>query len=137
MVNGGGISGSSSLEAPKGKRVISDLVDLLAVPILLGIVAGIILLAVPENVRNILLIIINIAWLIVRDVLFSPGRKMVGLKLVSADGGKVTVGQAFIRNILLMIPFVLVVGYIVETIYVLAKGHRLADTWAKTKVISV
>ena len=123
--------------APKGKRVISALVDLLAVPILLGIVAGLILLAVPEGVRNILLIAINIAWLLFRDVVFSPGRKMVGLKLTTLDGGKVTIAQAFIRNILIMVPFVLVVGYIVEIIFVLSKGHRLADTWAKTKVTTV
>ncbi len=123
--------------APKGKRVISALVDLLAVPILLGIVAGLILLAVPEGVRNILLIAINIAWLLFRDVVFSPGRKMVGLKLTTLDGGKVTIAQAFIRNILIMIPFVLVVGYIIEIIFVLSKGHRLADTWAKTKVTTV
>ncbi len=132
MVNG--VGGDS---APKGKRVISALVDLLAVPILLGIVAGLILLAVPEGIRNILLIAINIAWLLFRDVVFSPGRKMVGLKLTTLDGGKVTIAQAFIRNILIMIPFVLVVGYIVEIIFVLSKGHRLADTWAKTKVTTV
>ena len=59
-----------------------------------------------------------------------------GLKLVGADGGKVSIGQAFIRNILIMIPFVLVVGYIVETIFVLSKGHRLGDVWAKTRVVS-
>ena len=61
---------------------------------------------------------------------------MVGLKLVGADGGKVTLGQAFIRNILLMIPFVLVIGYIVEIIFIASKGHRLADTWAKTRIVS-
>ena len=132
MVNG--VGGDS---VPKGKRVISALVDLLAVPILLGIIAGLILLAVPEGLRNILLIAINIAWLLFRDVVFSPGRKMVGLKLTTLDGGKVTIAQAFIRNILIMIPFVLVVGYIIEIIFVLSKGHRLADTWAKTKVTTV
>lgn len=134
MVNGG--SNVVGGEVPKGKRVISALVDLLAVPILLGIVAGLILLAVSEGLRNIILIAINIAWLLFRDVVFSPGRKMTGLKLVGADGGKVTIGQAFIRNILIMVPFVLVVGYIVETIFVLTKGHRLGDVWAKTRVVS-
>ena len=140
MVNGGPdtLSGSAqgSESAPKGKRVISALVDLLAVPILLGIVAGLLLLAVPEGIRNVLLVAINIGWLLFRDTVFSPGRRMVGLKLVGADGGKVTIGQAFIRNILLMVPFVLVIGYIIEIIFVLAKGHRLADTWAKTRVLS-
>ncbi len=136
MVNGGsGVVGGSDL-APKGKRVISALVDLLAVPILLGIVAGLILLAVPEGLRNILLIAINIAWLLFRDFVFSPGRKMVGLKLTTLDGSKVTIAQAFIRNILIMIPFVLVVGYIVEIIFVLSKGHRLGDVWAKTRVVA-
>lgn len=135
MVNGGsGVVGGSDL-APKGKRVISALVDLLAVPILLGIVAGLILLAVPEGIRNILLITINIAWLLFRDAVFSPGRRMVGLKLTTLDGSKITIAQAFIRNILIMIPFVLVVGYIVEIIFVLSKGHRLGDVWAKTRVV--
>ena len=134
MVNGGSVVGGSDL-APKGKRVISALVDLLAVPILLGIVAGLILLAVPEGLRNILLIAINIAWLLFRDFVFSPGRKMAGLKLTTVDGSKVTIAQAFIRNILIMIPFVLVVGYIVEIIFVLSKGHRLGDVWAKTRVV--
>ena len=134
MVNGGSVGGSSD-SVPKGKRAISALVDLLAVPILLGIVAGLILLAVPEGIRNVLLIVINIGWLLFRDVVFSPGRKMVGLKLTSADGGKVSLGQAFVRNILIMIPFVLVVGYIIETIYIFSKGHRLGDVWAKTRVV--
>lgn len=137
MVNGSGVMGGSTMgsEVPKGKRAISALIDLLAVPILLGVVAGLILLAVPEGIRNVLLIAINIAWLIFRDLVFSPGRKVAGLKVVGPDGGKVTIGQAFIRNILLMIPFVLVVGYIVEIIFVFTKGNRLADTWAKTRVV--
>ena len=134
MVNGGP-SMQSSESAPKGKRFVSALVDLLAVPILLGIVAGLILLAVPEAIRNVLLIAINIGWLLFRDMVWSPGRKIVGLKLVNASGGQVTLGQAFIRNILLMVPFVLVVGYIVEIVFIAAKGHRLADDWAKTRVI--
>ena len=138
MVNGGSgvMGGASSESAPKGKRFISALVDLLAVPILLGIVAGLVLLAVPEGIRNVILIAINIGWLLFRDVVFSPGRKMVGLKLTTLDGGKVTLGQAFIRNILLMVPFVLVIGYIVEIIFISMKGNRLADTWAKTHVLN-
>ena len=37
--------------------------------------------------------------------------------------------------ILLIIPFVLVVGYLVEFIALLTKGHRIADAWAKTRVV--
>jgi len=135
MANGIGGGSIDPTLAPRGKRFLSALVDLLIVPILLGVVAGLILMAVPEAIRNILLIAINIGWLIFRDVVFSPGRKLVNLKLVSADGGPVSIGQAFIRNILLMVPFVLVIGYIVEIVFIAWKGHRIADDWAKTKVV--
>ena len=133
MVNGVSLGQDS---VPKGKRFVSALVDLLAIPILLGIVVGLLLLAIPEAIRNVILIAVNIAWLIFRDTVFSPGRKMVGLKLTSLSGDKVTLGQAFIRNILLMIPFVLVIGYIVEIIYIATQGNRLADGWAKTRVVN-
>jgi uncharacterized RDD family membrane protein YckC len=57
------------------------------------------------------------------------------LRLVSLTGDRVTIGQAFIRNILLVIPFVLVIGYIVEIVALLVKGERVADGWAKTRVV--
>ena len=123
--------------AQKGKRVAAAIIDLIIIPILLGIIVGVLLLAAPDGVRNTLLILVNIAWMIFRDAVISPGRKMVGTKIVSLEGnGKVTVGQAFIRNILLIIPFVLVVGYIVEIVFLLSKGERLADGWAKTRVVN-
>jgi len=81
-------------------------------------------------------VMINIGWLLFRDLVFSPGRRMVGLRLVSLNGDKVSVAQAFIRNILLLIPFVLAFGYIIETVMILAKRERLADGWAKTRVVS-
>lgn len=133
-VVGGGGSPQGEL-APKGRRFACAIIDLLIIPILLGIIAGLILIAVPEGIRNVLLISINIGWLLFRDAVFSPGRKMVGLKLVGTSGSKVSIGQAFIRNILLLIPFVLVIGYIVEIIFILTKGHRLADKWAKTQIV--
>lgn len=121
--------------ASKGKRFASGVIDLILIPIFIGVIAGLLLINVPEGIRNALLILLNIAWMIFRDTIFSPGRKMVGTKLISLSGDKVTVGQAFIRNILLIIPFVLVVGYIVEFVSLLTKGERLADGWAKTRVV--
>jgi uncharacterized RDD family membrane protein YckC len=138
MVDGGmGVVGGGAFQdtAPKGRRFASDIVDLLILPIVIGIVAGLALIAVPETARNIILIVLNIGWLIFRDAVFAPGRKMVGLKLVTNSGEKVSIGQAFIRNILLIIPFVLVIGYIVETIALIVKGNRIADGWAGTKVV--
>ncbi len=131
VTGGPGESGVAS----KGKRFAAGVVDLILIPIVLGVVAGLLLLKAPEGIRNVLLILLNIAWMIFRDAVFSPGRKMVGTKLVNLAGGKVSIGQAFIRNILLIIPFVLVIGYLVELIALLVKGERVADGWAKTRVV--
>ena len=127
--------GGSTGGASKGKRFAAGVIDLILIPIFLGVIAGLLLLNAPEGIRNVILIVLNIAWMIFRDAVFSPGRKMVGVKLVSLTGGKPTVAQAFIRNILLIIPFVLVVGYIVEIVALLTKGARIADGWAKTQVV--
>ena len=121
--------------ASKGKRFAAGLIDLVVIPIVLGVVIGLVLLAAPDMVRSIVLVVVNIIWLMFRDAVFSPGRAMVRIKIVSLTGEKVTWGQAFIRNILLIIPFVLVVGYIVEIVMLIVKGHRLADNWAKTQVV--
>ncbi len=121
--------------ASKGKRFAAGVIDLVLVPILLGLVIGLLLVAAPDTIRSVILVISNIAWLIVRDAVYAPGRQMVGLKLVSLTGAKVTVMQAVLRNVLLIIPFVLVIGYIVEIVAVLSKGNRVADGWAKTQVI--
>ena len=121
--------------ASKGKRFAAGLVDLVVIPIVLGIVIGLVLLAAPDMVRSIVLVLVNIIWLVFRDAVYSPGRAMVKIKLISLTGEKPTWLQALIRNILLIIPFVLVVGYIVEIVMLIAKGHRLADNWAKTQVV--
>ena len=121
--------------ATKGKRFAAGLIDLVVIPIVLGVVIGLVLLAAPDMVRSIVLVLVNIIWLVFRDAVYSPGRAMVKIKIVSLTGAKVTWLQALIRNILLIIPFVLVVGYIVEIVMLIVKGHRLADNWAKTQVV--
>lgn len=130
---GGSLSGAS---APKGRRFAAGVIDLIIIPIVLGLILGLILLNVPEGIRSAILVLVNIAWLIVRDAVYSPGRAMVGLKLISLDGAKVTIIQSLLRNVLLIIPFVLVVGYIVEIVSLIVKGDRVADQWAKTRVVS-
>jgi uncharacterized RDD family membrane protein YckC len=130
-----GVPGGAAV-ASKGKRFAAGVIDLILIPIFLGIVAGLLLLNAPEGIRNAILILLNIAWMIFRDAVFSPGRKMVGTKLVNAvTGEKPTLGQAFIRNSLLIVPFVLVIGYIVELVSLIVKGERVADGWAKTRVV--
>lgn len=125
--------------APVGKRIVAGLIDFVAAPIVIGIALGLIFVAlgnsVPEAARSIILIAANVVWLIVRDTVFAPGRLVMKLKLISLTSGKVTLGQAILRNILLIIPVVLIVGYILELVWVCVKGHRLADDWAKTAVV--
>lgn len=125
------------VSAPKGRRFAAGVIDLIIIPILLGIIAGVALLGANEAVRNGVLIVTNIAWMLFRDAVYSPGRTMVGLKLISLSGEKPTLSQALIRNILLIVPFVLLVGYIVEIISLISKGTRVADAWAKTSVVEV
>jgi len=131
---GGAVSGA---EASKGRRVVAAVFDLVFVPMLIGFVAAVILLPAPEAVRYIVLGILNVAWLVVRDGFWSPGRKLTGIKLVSQTGSGVTVIQALIRNLLLIIPFVLLVGYFIELIALIVSGNRLGDKWAKTKTVSL
>lgn len=121
--------------ASKGKRFAAGLIDLVIIPIVLGIVIGLILVAAPEMARSIVLVAVNVVWLVFRDAVYSPGRAMIKTKLVSLTGEKVTILQAVIRNILLVIPFILVIGYILEIIMLLVKGQRLEDSWAKTQVV--
>ncbi len=135
-VMGGGGSSSGYLPAPKGKRILSDLFDLILVPIVLGLIAGFLLLNANEAIRGVIMIALNVIWLVVRDAVFAPGRAIVGIKLISETGSKVTITQALIRNILLIIPLVLILGYIIELISVLSRDNRLADKWAKTRVVA-
>ena len=132
FASGGGASGTP---ASKGKRFGAGAIDLIVIPIVLGVVIGLLLFSVPEGPRSLILIVVNVGWLVFRDAVFAPGRAMLGIKLVSSTGDKVTPVQALIRNVLLIVPFVLIVGYIVEIIMLATKGERLADRWAKTQVV--
>jgi uncharacterized RDD family membrane protein YckC len=128
---------ASSDAAPKGRRLAEGLIDLVLIPIVLGLILGFLLAFIPleDFIRQIILIIVNIGWLVFRDSVYSPGRVMVGTKLISLTGDKVTPLQALLRNVLLYIPFILIAGYILETIWILTKGERLGDGWAKTRVV--
>ena len=131
--------GMTPVAAPVGKRIVAGLIDFIVAPIVIGIVLGLLFVllgnALPEAARSIILVAANVAWLLVRDTVFAPGRLIMKLKLVSLTSEKVTFKQALLRNILLVIPVVLIVGYILELVWICVKGHRLADDWAKTQVV--
>ncbi len=130
---------SEHVSAPVGKRIVAGLIDFVVVPVVIGIVLGILFVvlgnAIPEAVRSVILILANIVWLIVRDTVVAPGRLIMKLKLISLTSEKVSLVQAVLRNILLIIPVVLIVGYVLELVWVCVKGNRLADSWAKTQVV--
>ncbi len=130
---------SEHVSAPVGKRIVAGLIDFVVVPVVIGIVLGILFVVlgnvIPEAVRSVILILANIVWLIVRDTVVAPGRLIMKLKLVSLTSEKVSLVQAVLRNILLIIPVVLIVGYVLELVWVCVKGNRLADSWAKTQVV--
>lgn len=135
----GGPGSFGQVPAPKGKRMLCSLVDLVLVPVALGVVFGLLLLATgaPEIVNSVVLVVVNIAWMLCRDLLWSPGRKLFSLKLISqaAGGGPISFLQAILRNVLLIVPGVLLVGYPVEFVAILISGRRIMDHVAKTEIV--
>lgn len=123
--------------ASKGKRFAVAIIDFIFVPIVFGLAMGLIFFATkPEpRIQTVFMTVIIIAWTIFRDVYFSLGRAMVGIKLQKKDGGSVGFGTAIVRNIHLMIPFISILGLLVEFIALLSSGHRLSDQWAHTVVV--
>ena len=131
----------------KSKRVAAAIIDMLVLPMVAGVIVGVALLNVDEMTRNnVLRLLSPFRFLIIfRDFVYSPGRHMCGLELVDMKTGIrvccyrgnffINLGKSIVRNILLIIPFVLVIGYIVETVMVMTKGHRLADKWAGVEVV--
>ena len=111
--------------AGKGKRFAAGIIDLVVVPIFLGVVIELALFMASDAVRNIVLIFINVAWLIFRDAVWAPGRAMIKTRVISLLGGKVTLLQSFVRNIFLIVPFVLSTGYVCEIARLLISGSLL------------
>ena len=130
----------------RSRRVAAAIIDMVVLPMVAGVIAGVALLNVDEMTRNnVLRLLSPFRYLIfARDFIYSPGRHMCGLELVDVKTGVqvcfyrgnffVNLWKSTLRNILLVIPFVLVAGYIAETVMVMTKGHRLADKWAGVEV---
>ena len=126
---------------------IAAAIDLILVPMVFGVLIGVVLINTSERERTKYLRILDVAFafLFQRDFVYSPGRHILGLQLIDIKtGGQicfyrgnilVNFIKATVRNLLLFIPFVLVIGYILETIMVLWKGYRLMDRIAGVQVI--
>lgn len=143
------------LPLPKGqrglkiRRLIAAGIDLILYPLIFGILMGISFLGVETFFRNQALFWTNIIGnaLIWRDYIFSPGRYFLGLRLVSVNNEAPMVicssrfgsnlVKVILRNLFLLIPFVLVVGYAFEVVMVLITGNRFSDRIAGTTVKEV
>lgn len=133
---------STTQPAKKGLRFAADIIDLLIIPAVLGGIFGLVLIAAPDLLRDLILTVVYVGWIFFRDLYFSPGRRMVSwvrqifssdkraFKLVSIGGNfgsikyktapaslKPNFLQIFIRN-LLIYPYILVLGYLTEFTFI-------------------
>jgi len=131
------------------KRLLAAFIDLAILPLLIGLGVGIFLSNVDESTRTKTLSAVGVLLSYIvffRDFIYSPGRHIFGLDLVNSKTkvrvcfyrGNILLNllKAFLRNVLFVIPLVLVIAYIVETFMVFKKGHRLTDRWLGTEVIA-
>lgn len=122
--------------ASKGRRFTSALIDLILIPVLLGAFLGLFTFwFLGTAAFNFLFYFAYVAWVIFRDTVFSPGRALMHIELISQTGKEVTVEQAFKRNLLIIIPFIGIIGYLIEIISLTMTGERVMDSWAKTTVV--
>ena len=131
----------------KLRRLGSAIIDLLLIPAFVGVLMGLLLRNFPTADSDKYLRAVSLAFLVLlqRDFIYSPGRHLLGLCLVDAKRGNLicfyqgnillNLIKSAVRNSLLFIPFVLVVGYVAETITVIWKGYRLMDLVAGVKVV--
>jgi uncharacterized RDD family membrane protein YckC len=131
--------------ASKGLRFACLLIDFLVLPFVLAIIVVILsvvaysVLGESEAVSAIAMILIVplfSLWCLIRDLVFSPARKLLKLKLISLkDGSKPSLGQVLLRNVFFIIPILNQATAFIDCIAVLAIGDRAGDRIAKTRVV--
>lgn len=129
-------------QAGIGQRVGACLIDL----VIAMVVASVISFTIGQisTVLGILLSLVGYAYFVLRDVLpfldgQSIGKKLLGLRAVTTQGESLSGNWSpgLIRNVVLLIPFFL----LVELIILFTKQDapegllRLGDQWAGTKVV--
>lgn len=122
------------------KRFLAAFIDLFCVPFVIYFVIGYLNRGNPPLYIT---VAVNIFWLAVRDLFngAGPGKRLCSLRVIRRDTGQPLqtkdIPHALLRNILLYIPLVLILGYIIEIVMLTAKKERLGDIWAKTEVVDV
>jgi uncharacterized RDD family membrane protein YckC len=124
-----------------GRRIVQFIID----AIIVGIVAGVLsrLLSGGGTGLRVVYIILDVAWTFSYWTLLpylrsgqTVGMQVMGLRVISRDGGPPRLSQFGRRTILLVlfVPLSLLVGFI--TMMCSPYRQRVGDHWAKTVVVS-
>jgi uncharacterized RDD family membrane protein YckC len=127
-------------KAPLKKRIFAAIIDCMFIPGFIGLVINILLMLTTPVISNFVGFGVVIIWFSFKDQLFDgagPGKKMFGLRVISKlNNEKITIAQGFLRNILLFVPLVQLIGIPLELFMVLTGKERLGDKWAATVVVT-
>lgn len=128
-----------------GDRIIATLIDLL----LMGLYAGLVALiselfgTVSESAaaRVLLLLMPLVLYHLLFEIFFngqSPGKYIMKIRVVKADGTPLSVGAALIRWVFRLVDLTFFFGGIATLVIILnGKGQRLGDIAASTTVLKV
>ena len=132
-----------------GRRIAAAIIDAFIIAVLLVVVAKTLgdegatkqsLWAETEGSPRTIFLLLTFAYYFGTEMVWAQtiGKRVMKLRVVRADGGKLTAGPAAIRNVVRFID-ALPALYIVGGITVFATGERrlrLGDLAAKTKVVA-
>lgn len=125
--------------AKKSQRFGVATTDLITVPIVLGILMGIILMAAPEIVRSLTLMVVNVLWLVIRDTVFSVGRPYPTVRRVVNITTLVLSGALFLIVLVQLSQNPVLAGVVVVLIayWAIAIPSVILDKGGSIKLISL
>ncbi|MDG5799521.1 RDD family protein [Marinilabiliaceae bacterium ANBcel2] len=128
--------------ASAADRIVATLIDYLIIILYAGlIIYGIIFTTNTFGLWNLLFFVPVIFYHLIWELFFngqSPGKNLMNIKVVKADGSSLSAGACFIRWIFRLPDISLMGGSIgLLTIIINGKGQRLGDIAASTTVIKV
>lgn len=85
-------------------------------------------------------IFLSMIYIVFRDGLFSGqsiGKKVMGIRVVHTDGRPISFVDSSFRNVLFLIPYLLPLGLVIETVALFRspERRRLGDRIAGTRVV--